>query len=677
MIKEIKNKLDNKFIGAIVYLLSILLLSLLFLAIFRLIFFYTNALIEISIKEYYLRIIEGFLLGASFDTTIICAILLLPTLVLPVLALFNTLNKKMLRVANIYIIICMFFVFAITVADIPYFHYFRRHIEFDVFQWAGYFNEVSGMILQDASFLKFFILIIVSFSAYIFILIKVTSAIPKRFVGEVQFKKTPLKYIVSLIVVYVFVFWNIACLIERDKIIEKSNCFEKVMLRQMTINPIFFIGQTSVITQLESWNDEKDVLEHATQYLGFDISSPDYYKRDSIDRNQHSISNKPNIVLVFVESLSSYYLDAKKNNDKPLIPFLKGLTEKSIYFDNFYSQGIHTNQGIVSTLYGFPNIFDKHMLMKVPVSLNIEEGRNEELNDVRKNVPLYHGLPNELRKYGYNTISLITHRKSFDNIDFFYPANGFDQLFGQEDYPQSERVNIWGVSDKSLMSHSLEKIDSLSQLNKPFFTSILTISNHPPFVYPAEFENTTLYEDMNAIAYADDCFRQFMEKASQEEWYKNTIFIFLGDHGKTYEVGSQATSSYEMPLSLTHIPLIIYSPLFENIPQKISNLGCQVDVYPTVMGLAGLPVIYNTYGIDLFKQERKYVFFSTGNKLACLDKEYYYLYDFSYKHEYLYRLADKEATNRITEERKRADSMRCYSESMIRSANYIFDNYLK
>ncbi len=84
--------------------------------------------------------------------------------------------------------------------------------------------------------------------------------------------------------------------------------------------------------------------------------------------------------------------------------------------------------------------------------------------------------------------------------------------------------------------------------------------------------------------------KEFIDEAKQQEWFDNTIFVFVGDHGKI--VG---TPRSDMPLSFNHVPLFIYSPSFIE-PLQIEDLGGQVDIAPTVLGLLNIDYTDNGFG---------------------------------------------------------------------------------
>nr|WP_255495316.1 LTA synthase family protein [Dysgonomonas sp. 521] len=360
-----------------------------------------------------------------------------------------------------------------------------------------------------------------------------------------------------------------------------------------------------------------------------------------------------NVVVILMESMSADLLKVKKNGQE-ITPFLNQLITKSYYFDNFYSAGTHTNHGILATLYGLPALFDKNMMKNV-------------------NIPLCQGLPSILQEQGYKTLFFMPHEAQYDNMNAFLLENGVEEIYSQEDYPKNMRRNSFGVADDFLFEYSLNKLNEKSSDKTPFLATILTVSNHPPYIVPDKFKNISSEPQFQIVSFADDAIRQFFTEAKKQEWYENTIFVLLGDHGKI--VGTQ---TYDMPLSLNHIPLIIYSPAFGDTPQTYSDPAGQVDVFPTVMGLLNRSYENNTFGVDLFKGRHIYTFFSSDNALGCIGQTFFYSYNFKTDTEGLYSYADSNPENFIKNEqyKNKAKEMRLYSIAMHRTAGYMFENGL-
>lgn len=145
-------------------------------------------------------------------------------------------------------------------------------------------------------------------------------------------------------------------------------------------------------------------------------------------------------------------------------------------------------------------------------------------------------------------------------------------------------VNHFGVPDDYLFSYALPVLRKHAASGRPFFATLLTISNHPPYVVPAQFQDPQLSPDQQIVRYADHCIGAFMQAVSHEPWAKNTLFVFLGDHGKL--IGQ---ADCELPESFNHIPLIMHASWLK--PQERTQFAGQVDVAPTIMGQLRLPYI--------------------------------------------------------------------------------------
>ncbi len=318
---------------------------------------------------------------------------------------------------------------------------------------------------------------------------------------------------------------------------------------------------------------------------------------------------RPNVVVILMESMSANLMGTFGNNSH-LTPTLDSLYNHSLAFDHFYSAGIHTNHGMTATLYSFPAIMFRN-LMKGTVT------------------PHRHGIATVLKEHNYNNMFFMTHEAQYDNMKAFFATNGYDDIYSQESYPKSEVVNSFGVSDHFLFSYALNTINRKAATGKPFFATILTISNHPPYIVPSWFKAKSKDKEQQIVEYADWCVGDFLKKAKREPWYKNTIFIIQADHGKIV-----AGSGGELPQSLNHIPLIIFGP---GVPQmRYDGLGMQVDVMPTLFGLMGMSYTSYGFGQDLLKNPRHMVFYSADNQLVARDHKRCFIYSPSLQKSFCY-----------------------------------------
>jgi len=148
-----------------------------------------------------------------------------------------------------------------------------------------------------------------------------------------------------------------------------------------------------------------------------------------------------------------------------------------------------------------------------------------------------------------------------------------------------------------VFARGIEEFRALAQTGKPFLGTIMSVSNHKPFTYPAgripEDPNKPARTREKAVKYSDWCLGQFFEKARKEAFWTNTVFVVVADHGaRVY--GSQA-----IPIFSYEIPLVILGPSVVKAPQRSGALGNSLDVSPTILGLIGRPYETLFFGRDL------------------------------------------------------------------------------
>lgn len=87
-----------------------------------------------------------------------------------------------------------------------------------------------------------------------------------------------------------------------------------------------------------------------------------------------------------------------------------------------------------------------------------------------------------------------------------------------------------------MFEYALPVLNEKADGKSPFFATLLTISNHPPYVIPSYFHPHSKDPEMQIVEYADWSIGKFMEEAEKQPWFDNTIFIFVGDHGKKWVI---------------------------------------------------------------------------------------------------------------------------------------------
>jgi phosphoglycerol transferase MdoB-like AlkP superfamily enzyme len=364
-----------------------------------------------------------------------------------------------------------------------------------------------------------------------------------------------------------------------------------------------------------------------------------------------SISKKYNVVVVLMESMSitkmGYYgCDHLTNR-------FDSLVKNGVFFNHFYSAGIHTFNGLFSTETGFPAVMDIH-------PLNTFMGKP------------FKGISYWLKQKGYTNYFFTSHDPQFDNMEGFFLFNDFHKVYSQFDFESEKAHGPLGIPDHYLLESVLQKMDEHVEKNQnPFFSYIITSSDHGPWEIPEDvpFKPNAEKKEDRATQYADWALGNFIEKAKTYKWFDNTLFVFLADHG------GNLGHTYSMPLSYNHIPCLFYMPS-QLKTDTISSLGGQIDVLPTLLSFLQIPFDNKSMGIDLMHEQRPYMYFTADSKIGCIDDKYYYIHLLDDQKELLYEFKDLNMHSFYDEKKAKADSMRQYAYGMIRTTNYILKNKL-
>jgi phosphoglycerol transferase MdoB-like AlkP superfamily enzyme len=290
-------------------------------------------------------------------------------------------------------------------------------------------------------------------------------------------------------------------------------------------------------------------------------------------------AQRPNIVIVLVEGLGRAFTNkgAYLGN---FTPFIDSLSDKSLYWENFLSEGGRTFAALPSILSSLP--FAKN-----------------GFNELGENMPKHLSILNLLKKNGYNTSFYYGGDSHFDNMDLFLKKNTISSLNDEKTFPAgyskmpAQNGFTWGYGDKELFRRYFETKNNAAQ---PYLSVVLTVSTHNPFlineqdVYLQKFENRMTQlgfsddikkQDRNydkqyaSILYTDDAVRNFINEYKKRPDFANTVFLITGDHRMP-----------EIPMSTKidryHVPLIIYSPLLKRTA-KFSSVSTHFDITPSLL----------------------------------------------------------------------------------------------
>ncbi len=613
------------FLKTLSYLLCVHLLGLLVMSVFRLAFFNSvSPLLPPDVAERTGWILTAFVRGVWFDNVIACYLMALPLAVAVVAGVCNWWRAGLFRAFNVWFGTLYALVFMASAGNIPYYAYFTKLLNASIWNWAEYGGTTLGMIFGEASYRAYifaFFAATLLFGASLYLLRTRVFGFTARRMRSA--KPSPVRAWQRAGIAWVGAAVLGGCILgirgrlgyNPIKVSAAYFCTNPV-LNNLGVNPMFCL-LTSTLDEMRPENKKLHLLppEEAIRQV------QQFYERKGIPgispiARQVVPQGEPtrqNVVIVLMESLSAQLM-GRFGNTRELTPCLDSLYRHSLSFANCYSAGNHTNHGLYATLYSFPSIMFR----------NAMKGSN---------IPNYSGLPTVLKQNGYSTLFFMTHESQYDNMKGFLLTNGYDEIYAQEDYPRSKVVNHFGVPDDYLFTYALPVLRRHAAQGKPFMATLLTISNHPPYVVPKEFQTPGLTPEEQIVRYSDDCIRRFMAEAGKEDWAKHTLFVFLGDHGKL--IGQP---DCELPESFNHIPLIIHANGLQ--AQERTDFAGQVDVAPTLLGLLRIPYVQNNLGIDLLSEQRPAAFYTADKTIAARDGKRLYVYNAETEKEYFYNLKD-------------------------------------
>ena len=90
-----------------------------------------------------------------------------------------------------------------------------------------------------------------------------------------------------------------------------------------------------------------------------------------------------------------------------------------------------------------------------------------------------------------------------------------------------------------------------------------------------------------------------------------------------------------------------------------------MDVFPTIMGLIKQPYINNTLGIDLQRQNRKYVIINNDSKIGVLDTSYFCI--MGKEDVNLFKYKELNTTDYFDTESEKAKEMTEYAKSVMQT----------
>ena len=323
------------------------------------------------------------------------------------------------------------------------------------------------------------------------------------------------------------------------------------------------------------------------------------YPTTSVDTDTLLITERPNIVIVLMESAGDLFAD--------VMPNLQRLKAEGINFSNCYGNTWRTDRGTVCTYSGYPS-FPTSSVMKMPKKSN-----------------LMPSIASSLQQEGYHTYYLYGGDINFTNMRSYLIATGWEKLTWKADYNSEEQNSAnWGVRDDITFGTLYQKITSMPQ-DEHYLIGFSTLSSHEPWDVPMERGERD--EIANAFYYLDQCIGDLITKLKQTPQWENLLIVFLPDHSIDY--GSYTESE---PLR-NRIPLVWTGGAIRS-HQDISTTCNQTDLAATLLAQLRLSHDQFRWSRDVLSKSYTYPFatHNYNNGFSLTDSTGFMAYDLESQH---------------------------------------------
>jgi membrane-anchored protein YejM (alkaline phosphatase superfamily) len=331
---------------------------------------------------------------------------------------------------------------------------------------------------------------------------------------------------------------------------------------------------------------------------------------------KQSQMKKPNILIFVMESWRQDVMD------KEVSPHIFNLAQQASQFNNHYSGGSVTVNGLFSLLYGLHPTYRDYMT-SAPY-------QNQSL------------LTKTIAQQGYD-IDVYTS----SNLDRFALKAMFFGKINDEDYVNPLKNAVY-INDKIAVDALIK--DLKKPTTKPWFKFVFLSATHHNYQYPEEHKIFTpvesnpeaflfdkhmngkpLFNDYkNSVHYLDSLFGEVWSVMEQTNAIENTLSIVTSDHGEEFNDKNKGYWGHGSNFTKyqTAVPLIVKKPQ-QSEPERVTELTGHIDIVPTILQTTincQNPTSDYSSGFNLFdlpEQREGLIISSYKDKAYLIDEQIY------------------------------------------------------
>lgn len=291
------------------------------------------------------------------------------------------------------------------------------------------------------------------------------------------------------------------------------------------------------------------------------------------------LSDRPNIILITVDTLRADHMGYAGYTAHPITPHLDALAQTGLRFEWAFAQGAQTKQSMPSMFVG--KYFSE--VARTP---------HHWATTLRENVT----LAERMRAAGYATIGVPAH-------NFFRPNYGLRQGFEVYDLAVIEEYGTrtaYGVTGRIATNRAIHHLKRQSP-RKPWFLWLHLFDPHHFYKNHKAVNFGSEVKDLYAeeVWYTDSQVGRLMAWIKASPFAENTYVMLSADHAEAFGEHGYTYHGQTLNNDQLHVPLFIAGPGLpdRSIQTPVSNL----DIVPTLMQLAGAPPDPELRGVSLLR----------------------------------------------------------------------------
>lgn len=300
---------------------------------------------------------------------------------------------------------------------------------------------------------------------------------------------------------------------------------------------------------------------------------------------------RPNILLILVDTLRADHLGAY-GYPRPTSPELDAFAQENLVFDYALATTPFTPASVASL---FTGVYSSSHGMMFHEGMAVARKQLMRLSDS------FDTLAEVLQRTGYTTAAVSTNPWIQDTFAY---NQGFEQFVRLEEGKLS--------TAQSVNSSAAKILDGWKGSEKPFFLYLHYIDPHAPYRPPREYRDIFhgpvaglgytgpaaieigLYD--NEIRYMSYSMGELFNDLKKRGLYEDLVIVFLSDHGEQFSEHGNRRHGFRVYNEEIHVPLIIKT---KGKQGRVSTTASLVDVYPTLLSLAGTSSDENLPGVNL------------------------------------------------------------------------------